>query len=136
MRLAVSLPRPRRLALVPAASAVPSVPDAEALAAWLYQAHRGESVRALEGLAAVAVARDGGLPRAVRPLPPEARRQPAYAVARRIAARALAGSLSLPFARARRVHRLGALPAWAAGLTPLAMAGGFVFYTEEPEEQE
>lgn len=53
---------------------------------------------------------------------------PAFALALRVARRALAGTLSDPTGGAWRSHRSGECPAWADGLAPVAEAGPFLFY--------
>ena len=51
-----------------------------------------------------------------------------FAACRRIAARALAGTLVDPTGGATHWHATEALPAWATGQVPLAEVGGLVFY--------
>ncbi|MCX7373339.1 MAG: cell wall hydrolase [Alphaproteobacteria bacterium] len=58
--------------------------------------------------------------------PPEA--DPALAICRRIAVRALAGSLPDLAAGATHFHRTDALPGWAVGRMPLAETGGLALY--------
>lgn len=53
---------------------------------------------------------------------------PAFAMALRVARRALAGTLSDPTGGAWRFHRGGDSPAWAQGLSPLAEVGPFCCY--------
>lgn len=57
-----------------------------------------------------------------------AERDPAHAACRRIAARALAGTLGDPTGGATHWHVAEALPAWAVGQVALAEIGGLVFY--------
>lgn len=53
---------------------------------------------------------------------------PALAMCRRVAARAVAGALPDPTGGALLWHAEGRLPAWALGRAPVAEAGGLVFY--------
>ena len=53
---------------------------------------------------------------------------PALAICRRIAARALAGSLPDPAPGATHWHALEKLPDWAVGRVPMAEAGGLALY--------
>ncbi len=53
---------------------------------------------------------------------------PAFAAARRIAARALAGALPDPTRGATHYHAEDRLPRWAVGQVPTATLGGLVFY--------
>lgn len=53
---------------------------------------------------------------------------PALAICRRIAARAVAGSLPDPTEGATHWHDAGELPGWALGQMPVAETGGLVFY--------
>lgn len=53
---------------------------------------------------------------------------PALAICRRIAARALAGTLPDLGAGATHFHRADALPGWAVGRMPLAETGGLALY--------
>mgnify|MGYP002780522019 CR=1 FL=1 len=57
-----------------------------------------------------------------------AEHDPAHAACRRIAARALAGTLGDPTGGATHWHVAEALPAWAVGQVALAEIGGLVFY--------
>ncbi len=128
---AAATTRPRRLTPL-----YPGPPDADAadaatrIAARLATAYHGESVRTLEALAAAEANR-------------LARRAPARFArtaeldradperlgrCRRIARRALAGTLATPVAGAAAYHRETARPAWAEGRKPLAEVAGFVFH--------
>lgn len=53
---------------------------------------------------------------------------PAFAICRRIGARALAGALPDATRGATHYHPADALPRWAIGQVPTAEAGGLVFY--------
>ncbi len=53
---------------------------------------------------------------------------PAFEACRRIAARALAGTLGDPTGGATHWHAADALPPWALGRVPLADLGGLCFY--------
>ncbi|WP_439598948.1 cell wall hydrolase [Falsiroseomonas sp.] len=59
---------------------------------------------------------------------PELAQDPAFAICRRIAARALAGALPDATRGATHYHASDALPRWAIGQVPTAEAGGLVFY--------
>jgi len=52
----------------------------------------------------------------------------AFAVCRRVAARAVAGVLPDPTGGATHAHDIGCLPPWAVGRLPLCEVGGLVFY--------
>lgn len=58
--------------------------------------------------------------------PPEG--DPSLAICRRVAARALAGTLPDLAAGATHFHRADALPGWAVGRMPLAETGGLALY--------
>lgn len=101
---------------------------AAAIAAKLAAAFAGESVRTLEALAAVEANRPRTRRRidpamAARNLDPARLRQ-----CRRIARRALAGTLSTEAATAVAYHRDSAQPAWTQGRETVAEVDGFVFY--------
>lgn len=51
-----------------------------------------------------------------------------FAICRRIAARALSGTLADPTRGATHYHPVDALPRWAIGQVPTAELGGLVFY--------
>lgn len=55
---------------------------------------------------------------------------PAFAVCRRIAARAVAGALRDPTRGATHYHAKGAFPAWARGRAPAAAIGRHLFYND------
>jgi cell wall hydrolase len=112
----------------------------ERLAATLLTIGADQEVRVLEALAATLVngcGRDG--PSAdigvAEPEPPAFLHQtmtgdcdPRLALGRRIARRALRGSLVDPTRGATAFHRLDANPAWARDLLPVAVIGSFLFY--------
>jgi N-acetylmuramoyl-L-alanine amidase len=57
--------------------------------------------------------------------------EPTFASCWRIAKRAISGALQDPTGGAARFHELGSSPAWAAGLTPSAWIGSYLFYSDE-----
>lgn len=134
--------RPAMAAAAPAAPAPPPFDDAvRTLALVVWRFGRADSVRAMEtvarcvlnrlaaagpgaALAAVVAEFGGGDAR------PEGSSDPAYAVALRIARRALAGGPpgEDPSGGATRLHRLGESPEWAAGLSPAATTADLAFY--------
>ncbi|MCX7932878.1 MAG: cell wall hydrolase [Rhodovarius sp.] len=65
---------------------------------------------------------------ALRRTPRPAEDDPVLAMCRRIAARALAGSLPDLAQGATHFHRLSELPAWAIGRQPVAEKGGLALY--------
>lgn len=98
--------------------------EAERLALHIWAEAAGRPVRAMEGVAAVALRRR---PEAVQvPAPGEG--DAALAACRRIAARALAGLLPDPTRGATHYHPAETLPRWALGQVPSAELGGLVFY--------
>ena len=112
----------------------------EGLALTLLALGGDQSVRVLEALAAALVNRarqprgDYGL--GLREPPPAGFRHAAAANAprdklqlcRRIARRALRGSMADPTVGAGAFHRLEDTPAWARDLLPVASFGSFLFY--------
>jgi spore germination cell wall hydrolase CwlJ-like protein len=128
------------------------------LALTLWGEAAGRPVRAVEGVAAVVMARvrlaaapDGprhlgmgvaGVCRAPFQFPcwlpgharqaamrdPAIVEDPAFTMCRRIAARALAGALPDPTGGATHYHPADSLPRWAVGQVPTAELGGLVFY--------
>lgn len=122
----------------------PSGEQDEPLARCLLRVGGDQSVRALEALAAVFVNRlrvtpdspfDGNEHRIHQPTslreesapfgaPAHARLQ----LCRRIARRALRGSLSDPTGGATAFHRVDASPDWSRRLLPVAVFGEFLFY--------
>ena len=130
----------------------------DTLARTLWGEARGESVRAMEAVAAVVMnrvrrARDhggwwwGGDVAAVCRLPgqfpcwdPDApgrlglssvtAADPVFAVAQRIARRAVAGLLDDPTGGATHLHRADENPDWAQGRGACAGIGGFQFYND------
>ncbi len=65
---------------------------------------------------------------ALREVPPG---DTALAICRRVAARAIAGSLRDPTGGATHVHDVQALPGWALGRASVAEIGGLCFYRAE-----
>lgn len=59
---------------------------------------------------------------------PAVAEDPAFAICRRVAARALAGALPDATGGATHYHPADALPRWAIGQVPTAECGGLVFY--------
>ncbi|HZF75299.1 MAG TPA: cell wall hydrolase [Acetobacteraceae bacterium] len=123
---------------------------ARILALTLWAEAAGRPVRAIEGLAALAVNRARGLGSVAAACrspfvfacwhPRHPRRAAMLAVAEgdaqlaactRIAARALAGALPDPTGGATHFHPEERLPRWAIGRTPCATLGGLVFYRPE-----
>lgn len=112
----------------------------ERLALTLLTLGADQSVRVLEALAAALVNRARqprrDLELALREPPPAGFRDAATTSAlgsklplcRRIARRALRGSLADPTLGATGFHRLEGNPAWAHGLLPVASFGSFLFY--------
>jgi hypothetical protein len=126
--------RPRRLTPQHGGGASPQPPAlAHAIAIRLAVAHHGESVRTLEALAAAEANRRrrcSGVP-AVDDGAAAALDATRFARCRRIARRVLAGTTATPADRAAAYHRETARPAWAAGRTPVAELGDFVFYAPD-----
>lgn len=128
---------------------------AETLALTLWGEAADRPVRAIEALAALVVnrARSGvphwgqgvaGVCRAPFQFPCWNRNHPrhaalqdvppgdgALAICRRVAARALAGSLPDPTGGATHFHDAAALPGWALGRPAVAEIGGLCFYRAE-----
>jgi N-acetylmuramoyl-L-alanine amidase len=111
--------------------------DADRLAFTLLAIAAEESVRTMEALAACLTNRArrapaaGARPEAAAPLAKPAthgdlRRK--LEVGRRIARRALHGSLADPTQGATAFHRADATPGWARSLLPVAIFGHFLFY--------
>ena len=124
--------RPRLTPLQRPKAAAPPPDPAARIAARLARVAPAEPVRTLEALAVAEANR-------LRRRPPGAPAPPSEgepgsmaptraALYRRIARRALAGSLDTPAAGASAYHRAGASPAWAAARAPVAEIGGFLFY--------
>lgn len=67
-------------------------------------------------------------PRRAALLEAAGREDPALAICRRVAARAVAGALPDPTGGATHWHAAEALPGWALGQVPVAEIGGLVFY--------
>jgi spore germination cell wall hydrolase CwlJ-like protein len=95
----------------------------EQLALHIWAEAAGRPVRAMEGVAAVALRSPPVAPGAAAPGD-----DAALAACRRIAARALAGLLPDPTRGATRYHAAEVLPRWALGQVPSAELGGLVFY--------
>jgi len=92
----------------------------ERLARALHAAGAHRPVRALEALAVLFVRMGvAGTPASIGPVPDPCRR---------IAARALAGSLPDRTRGATRWHDAAVLPAWAVGEPSVAELGGLLFY--------
>jgi N-acetylmuramoyl-L-alanine amidase len=131
--------------------------EADVLALTLWGEAAGRPVRAIEGVAAVAVNRlrlakgeaaagpvrgiaalcrapfgfpcwNPRHPRHAGMLEGAAERDGAFAACRRIAARAAAGLLPDPTGGATHYHAAETLPRWAVGRVPSAELGGLVFY--------
>jgi spore germination cell wall hydrolase CwlJ-like protein len=97
---------------------------AERLARHIWAEAAGRPVRAMEGVAAVALRRPPAGVGGDAPAEGDA----TLAACRRIAARALAGLLPDPTGGADRFHPAETLPRWALGQVPSAECGGLVFY--------
>ncbi|MBC9210049.1 cell wall hydrolase [Roseomonas aerophila] len=121
-----------------------SVRAIEALAAVVMnrvrRAEAGEAARWGRGVAGVCRAPfqyscwNSRHPRHLLLLAPPAA-DPALAMCRRIAARALAGLLADPTRGATHHHAEEELPGWAVARTPCAELGGFLFYAAEAVTQ-
>jgi len=130
--------RPRRLTPLYAGPPDSAAADAATrIAARLAAACDGESVRALEALAAAEVnrLRRRGPDRFARAAELDAAEPARLARCRRIARRALAGTLATPAASAVAYHRESARPPWAAQRKPVAEIGGFVFHAPDTEPE-
>lgn len=106
----------------------------EALARHLYAEARDETVESLEALAAAAMnrARGGGSSIEVGDNGVAVNDgDPVFAMCRRIATRAVNGTLRDPIGGATRHHPAHAHPPWAWRKVPLAEVGGHVFYGDE-----
>jgi len=151
------IPEPAEDGVVPPATAPrPPVDEADILARTLWGEARGESARGMEAVAAVvmnrlAVARrrgrhwwgdsvagicrapwqfscwNAGDPNRAKLLAVDSR-DPAFAMALRIARRAMSGRLPDPTGGATHYHAAGVSPAWAAGKAPSAEIGRHLFY--------
>lgn len=105
-----------------------SVADRDALARLAARHPLGATLRGMEIVAAMTVRRaraEGAEVAAFCPPADDALPDP---IARRIAARALAGAVSEPTRGATRAHALGDLPDWAFGRAPVAEWSGWMFY--------
>lgn len=112
----------------------------DAMAGLLLELAPGETVRAIEALAATLVNRQMHCDRSgVAPLPGDCglAEHPApwtgengasAAICRRIARRAIGGSLHDPTAGATAFHHIDVTPEWAQGRYPVALFGSFLFY--------
>jgi hypothetical protein len=121
--------------------------NVERFAATLLAVGADQDVRVLEALAAALVnGRGQALPGEDRGLA-EAEpcafdhqgmgetRQIRLELGRRVARRALRGSLVDPTSGATAFHRIEANPAWARDLLPVATIGSFLFYKTEPSQE-
>jgi hypothetical protein len=118
----------------------------EGLALTLLTLGSDQSVRVLEALAVALVnrahqLRDDCGPGLREPPPAGFRRATAAStpgdklqLCRRVARRALRGSLADPTVGASAFHRLEDNPAWARDLLPVASFGSFLFYQLPPSE--
>ncbi len=135
------LSRPRLAPDRPASTPATGFDDAvDALACAVWHHARTDSVRAMEAVACCVLNRRAAasalpLPALVRAefLPADGAARvssadPLFAVALRIARRALAGQIADPTLGATRLHPAGENPAWADGLAPCATVGGLVFH--------
>lgn len=115
----------------------------ERLAATLLKVGADQEVRVLEALAAALVNGRGraspGEDLGLAEAEPSAflheiaeTCQAKLEVGRRVARRALRGSLVDPTLGATAFHRIEANPAWARDLLPVAAIGSFLFYKTEP----
>ncbi|TWA67212.1 cell wall hydrolase [Azospirillum brasilense] len=158
MRARVLKPEPGPAVPSPGPSAEGSGQAVDTLARTLWGEARGESVRAMEAVAAVVMNRVdrahnqggcwwGGDVVAVCRLPgqfpcwdPDApgrlgllsvtAADPVFAAAQRIARRAVAGLLDDPTGGATHLHRAGENPQWARGRSVCAEIGGMQFYND------
>lgn len=157
MRARVLKPEPGPVALPRGPSVDAPGQAVDTLARTLWGEARGESVRAMEAVAAVVMncvsrARDQGgwwgndvvavcrLPGQFPCWDPDApgrlgllsvtAADPVFAAAQRIARRAVAGLLDDPTGGATHLHRAGANPQWAQGRSVCAEIGGFQFYDD------
>ncbi|AWJ88947.1 cell wall hydrolase [Azospirillum baldaniorum] len=158
MRARVLKPEPGSAVPPQGPSADPPGQAVDTLARTLWGEARGESVRAMEAVAAVVMnrvsrARDQGgwwwgndvvavcrLPGQFPCWDPDApgrlgllsvtAADPVFAAAQRIARRAVAGLLDDPTGGATHLHRAGANPQWAQGRSVCAEIGGLQFYDD------
>jgi hypothetical protein len=112
------------------------------IAAMLLQLAREQSVRTLEALASTIVNsldldRDNDQPfpldrvRLLKaPGPGSLVRDPTVDMCRRIAMRALRGTLPDPTGGATIFHRIEESPLWSKGMNPVAIFGPFLFYRD------
>lgn len=140
-----------RPALMPLSNRVQSTPDIalDALARAIWAHGRGKGVRAMEALAATAInrrlrtpgrtladiVRDADLFAAWGPADPRHgsllgvdSSDPAFAMALRVARRALAGADNIVNGADHFVDDSDPLPAWTQSLSPVATLAGFSFY--------
>jgi hypothetical protein len=124
--------------------------DAEAvmaLTSTLLALAEGQSVRAVEALAATLVNRraaglDESLPESGCPTPGLCESAPSWrgagetreAMYRRVARRALSGALHDPTRGATAFHHVDEMPAWARHRAPVAIYGPFLFYLLAPTQ--
>jgi hypothetical protein len=102
-----------------------SVRVVEALAAALVKDLRDRPDGAPEGWSAPSSSPPGGLCEDGSAVDDFERR---LGLCRRVARRALCGSLADPTQGANAFHRIEASPPWARGLLPVAMYGSYLFY--------
>jgi hypothetical protein len=102
-----------------------SVRVVEALAAALVNDLRERPAGAPEAWSAPASSASGGLCEDGSAVADFERR---LGLCRRVARRALRGSLADPTQGANAFHRIDASPPWARGLLPVAMYGSYLFY--------
>jgi hypothetical protein len=111
----------------------------EQLASTLLAVAADQDVRVLEALAAALVngrRHSGHVDPALKEPPPPAFADAAASrdfdrklqLGRRVARRALRGSLADPTLGATAFHRIDANPTWSRGLLPVAVVGSFLFY--------
>ncbi len=141
--------RPR---LIPTTEQITNSPT-DLLARTIWGEARGETVRGMEAVAAVVmnrVARPGWWGRTVASVCTKAYQfscwnegdpnrpkllavteaDPVFAIAQRIARRAIAGTLNDPTGGATHYHAAAILPRWAAHKTPCARIGRHLFYND------
>ena len=122
----------------------PGPDSVERLARTLFDLAGDEDVRVIEALAAVLARQSQDAPDSparglceatARPFASETCDPDAairHAICRRIARRALHGSLVDPTRGATAVHRIDDSPAWSRELLPIGMFGPFLFYRPPP----
>ncbi|MGH6942800.1 MAG: cell wall hydrolase [Geminicoccaceae bacterium] len=120
----------------------PDVTPIDGLALTLFALASDQSVRVMEALAAAITNRAGLHPAGSNASLPDDVQQakvigqtrtlaepgPRLVLCRRIARRALRGTLVDPSGGATAFHRVEASPSWSQNLLPVAMLGPFLFY--------